>query len=58
MNIDDTHEMASYSSNCLALTIKKEYRITITSNVMKKSVKLGIKTIISGIVIYILNLFI
>ncbi len=46
------------ATNCLALTVRKEYRLTITKHFFKKSIKLSIRVALSLLSLNFLNLFI
>ena len=45
------------ATNCLALTVRKEYRLTITKHFFKKSIKLSIRVALSLLSLNFLNLF-
>ena len=47
----------SNTSNCLALTIKKEYKLVAIKNVFIHSLKVTWKVIVSTITLHILKLF-
>lgn len=46
------------STNCLALTVRKEYRITIVRNVSLKMIKISTKVLMSVIALNLLNMFV
>ncbi len=54
---DETNQVL-FQNNCLALTIRKEYQIQTTYKVFNKSLSVGFKSIFSGLVLTILNIFI
>ncbi len=55
---ENDNNMAVFQNNCLALTIKKEYRLQVTYKVFNKSLSVSIKSIFSAIALTILNIFI
>lgn len=55
---EDETNQALFQNSCLALTIRKEYQIQTTYKVFNKSLSVGFKSIFSGIVLTILNIFI
>lgn len=57
---NENEEKSSHTilpSNCLALTVRKEYRLTITKHIFKKSLKLSIRVALSLLSLNFLNLF-
>lgn len=48
----------SNSTNCLALTVKKDYRLTVIKHVTTKSLYMFIKTIFTVLILNIVNLFV
>ncbi len=55
---ENSDNMALFQNNCLALTIKKEYRLQVTYKLFNQSLSVSAKSIFSAIVITILNMFI
>ena len=55
---EDETNQALFQNNCLALTIRKEYQIQTTYKIFNKSLSVGFKSIFSGLVLTILNIFI
>ncbi len=55
---EDETNQTLFQNNCLALTIRKEYQIQTTYKVFNKSLSIGIKSIFSGLVLTVLNIFI
>ena len=53
----ETPAKESEVSNCLALTVKEEYRITVIKNVFKKSFRVSWKIALSILTINFLNSF-
>lgn len=51
------NETNLYSTNCLALTVRKEYRLTIAQNVVKKTKRLSLKIALSMFTLNFLNMF-
>ena len=45
-----------FQNNCLALTIKKEYRLQVTYKIFNKSFSVSVKSIISAALLTILNI--
>lgn len=43
MDINNIDELSVYPSNCLALTVKNNYKLTIGKNVMRKGSKFSIR---------------
>ena len=54
--IEETPEDANIT-NCLALTVKKDYKLVLFSNALKKGTRMTFKVILSTFVINVLNLF-
>lgn len=50
-------EIQQENTNCLALTVQKEYKITVVKNIMKKSFRYSWKIALSIITINFLNTF-
>ncbi len=48
----------SNTTNCLALTVKKEYRLTVIKNITTKSLIITNKILFAVIVLNIANLFV
>ena len=48
----------SNSTNCLALTVRKEYRLTVIKNATTKSLMLISKVAFSVVVLNLVNLFV
>ena len=46
------------STNCLALTIRKEYRLTVIKNVTTKSIHIASKVIFAVVALNVVNLFV
>lgn len=55
---EDEANQFLFQNNCLALTIRREYQIQTTYKVFNKSLRVGIKSIFSGLVLTVLNFFI
>lgn len=53
----ENEPVSSLTSNCLALTVRKEYRLTITKHIFKKSLKLSIRVALSLLSLNFFNLF-
>ncbi len=45
-------------TNCLALTVRKEYRLTIVRNVSLKMIKISTKVLMSILLLNLLNIVI
>lgn len=45
-------------TNCLALTVRKEYRLTIVKNITTKSLKITSKVLCAVVILNIMNLFV
>lgn len=45
-------------TNCLALTVRKEYRLTIIKNVTTKSLQITSKILFAVVALNIMNLFV
>ena len=64
LETDISNDVNSYTApqeneanNCLALTVKSEYRIVVFKNILKKSLKISWKIALSIITINFLNTF-
>lgn len=53
---ENDNNLEIFQNNCLALTIKKEYRIQVTYKVFNKSFSVSVKSIISAALLTILNI--
>lgn len=53
---ENDNNLELFQNNCLALTIKKEYRIQVTYKVFNKSFSVSVKSIISAALLTILNI--
>lgn len=53
---ENDNNLELFQNNCLALTIKKEYRVQVTYRVFNKSFSVSIKSIISAAILTILNI--
>lgn len=45
-------------TNCLALTVRKEYRLTIVKNITTKSLQIASKILCAVIILNVMNLFV
>lgn len=50
--------MNTQKNNCLALSIRKEYRLTVVKNVAVKMVKVSSKILLSILALNIINLIV
>ena len=50
-------EIQQENTNCLALTVQKEYKLTVAKNIMRKSLRYSWKIALSIITINFLNTF-
>lgn len=55
---EDELNQSLFQNNCLALTIKREYQIQVTYKIFNRSISVSAKSIFSGIVLTLLNMFI
>ena len=53
---ENDNNLELFQNNCLALTIKKEYRLQVTYNVFNKSFSVSVKSIFSAAILTILNI--
>lgn len=53
---ENDNNLEIFQNNCLALTIKKEYRIQVTYKLFNKSFSVSVKSIISAALLTILNI--
>lgn len=58
MNINDIDKLSLYPSNCLALTIKNNYKLTIGKNVLREGRKFTFRVFFMVVTLNILNLLI
>lgn len=58
LSYKDNSDEILLQNNCLALTIRKEYKIQTTHKVFNKSLSIFAKSIFAGIALTILNIFI
>ena len=56
MNIEE--ETIEYAKNCLALTVRKDYRITIARNVIHTAKRVSLKISLSILLLNFLNIII
>ena len=59
-NIDESKNLDTFqeeSTNCLALTVREEYKITVVKNIIGKSAKVSWKIALSLLVMNFLNTF-
>ena len=55
--VKNTAEAAIETNNCLALTVKEEYRIVVFKNIIKKGLRITWKIALSIITMNFLNTF-
>ncbi len=55
---ENDDNLALFQNNCLALTIRQEYRLQVTYKVFNKSLSVSVKSIFSAAVLTVLNIFI
>lgn len=53
---ENDNNLEIFQNNCLALTIKKEYRLQVTYRVFNKSFSVSVKSIFSAAILTILNI--
>lgn len=53
---ENDNNLELFQNNCLALTIKKEYRLQVTYKIFNKSFSVSVKSIISAALLTILNI--
>lgn len=53
---ENDNNLELFQNNCLALTIKKEYRLQVTYRVFNKSFSVSVKSIFSAAILTILNI--
>lgn len=53
---ENDENLALFQNNCLALTIRNEYRLHVTYKVFNKSMSVSIKSILSALALTILNI--
>ena len=53
---ENDNNLEIFQNNCLALTIKKEYRLQVTYRVFNKSFSVSVKSIFSATILTILNI--
>lgn len=53
---ENDNNLELFQNNCLALTIKKEYRLQVTYKVFNKSFSVSVKSIFSAAILTILNI--
>lgn len=58
MDINNTEKLAIYPSNCLALTIKNNYKLTIGKNVIREGSKFSLRIFFIIIGLNILNIIV
>ena len=58
MNINDIGKLSIYPSNCLALTIKNNSKLTIGKNVLREGRKFSLRVFFMVTTLNILNLLI
>lgn len=58
MDINNIDELSVYPSNCLALTVKNNYKLTIGKNVMRKGSKFSIRIFFIVIGLNLLNMLV
>lgn len=56
-NIKSIDILQQESTNCLALMVKEEYKMTVVKNVVTKSIKVSWKIALNILIINFLNLF-
>lgn len=58
MDINNIDELSVYPSNCLALTVKNNYKLTIGKNVIREGSKFSIRIFFIVIGLNLLNMFV
>lgn len=58
MNINDVDKLSLYPSNCLALTIKNNYKLTIGKNVLREGRKFSFRVLAIVFSLNLLNMLI
>lgn len=53
---ENDNNLEIFQNNCLALTIKEEYRLQVTYRVFNKSFSVSVKSIFSAAILTILNI--
>ena len=56
-NINNDNINENNTSNCLALTLKEDYKLTSKTNVMLKSLRMTFKVFVSYVTLNIIKLF-
>ena len=57
LNNELNNDSIDSTTNCLALTVRKEYRVTIAKNIFNKSFRVSWKIALSIITLNFLNMF-
>lgn len=55
--LQSTNNLQQENTNCLALTVRKEYKITVVKNMLHKGIKVSWKIALSIFVMNFLNSF-
>lgn len=55
--ISSDNNLENNTSNCLALTIKKDYKLTSVTNVVIRSLRMSFKVFVSYVTLNIIKLF-
>ena len=53
---ENDNNLEIFQNNCLALTIKEEYRLQVTYRVFNKSFSVSVKSIFSAAILTLLNI--
>lgn len=57
MNESTKDNLMETTSNCLALAIRNDYKLTSISNVISQTLKMGLRVAISDITLFLMLLF-
>ena len=58
MDINNIDELSVYPSNCLALTVRNNYKLTIGKNVVRKGTKFTLRVALLVASLNILNMLV
>ena len=58
MHIDDIDNLSIYPSNCLALTVKNNYKLTIGKNVVREGSRFTLRVFLLVLSLNILNMLV